>query len=119
MDKIEYKVGDILFYRTPFSLTKVRVERLTKTQVVLSDGDRLRKSDGREVGGEVWTAGHYVTTTPETVKEYETMCLVFRLRKLLNAADNLAHKPYDDLTAQDVQRMRETCAFLQKREVTL
>lgn len=45
------------------------VERITKTQVILSSGSRFRKKDGFEVGGDIWNTYHLEEVTPEKVSK--------------------------------------------------
>lgn len=53
--------GDALFLRIGTREQKrVKVERVTKTQIITTDGRKYRKADGREVGhkGNSWTYFH-------------------------------------------------------------
>lgn len=57
-----------------------RVERTTKTLIVLSTGERFRRQDGRSLHGTAWSRVYLSPPTPERVGEIRRAALVSRLR---------------------------------------
>jgi len=65
----DIKVGDKVFIsNTHLS----RVTRLTPTQIVLTDGDKYRKSSGRLIGGGDWNIDSITYATTEQIEQHYT-----------------------------------------------
>lgn len=48
-----------------------KVERVTKTQIILAGDQRYRKDDGHKVGGSAWRRGWLSQATPELVAQVQ------------------------------------------------
>jgi hypothetical protein len=74
MEEKEPKIGDIYYVESHLSNIRVAaVQRITNTQVVMSDGNRLRKplsSDNRPIGHSGWNVSSYRHETPELKEAY-------------------------------------------------
>lgn len=46
----------------------LKVERITKTQVILVSGGKYRKDDGRSIGTDAWSTKWLREATPEVIK---------------------------------------------------
>lgn len=58
MSNMEHiKPGDHILVRNELNDGIATVERVTKTQIILTKGTRYRRSDGREIGRDTWSAG--------------------------------------------------------------
>lgn len=93
-------VGDVLAidkntscYPNSHNLELCKVERTTKTQVILSNGKKFNKNDGREVTSESFKY-QAVIASPELVKDIEKQQLKSEIRTkvdkgFLNRLDSL------------------------------
>lgn len=71
MENLEdIKVGDKVIVIRRYARRICKVERLTKTQIVV-DGDKFRKSDGKSVNNYGWFSPFIRKATQELVAEVE------------------------------------------------
>lgn len=81
------EAGDKVFYDSRSTIGIETIVRLTKTQIVLKNGQRFRKKSGWLIGGDAWSATMIRVLTP---KRIEAVTLVKLRRKARVLRDNLA-----------------------------
>lgn len=89
MESLEnLKVGDKVFYNSSATIGIYKINRLTKTQIILSNKQRFRKKDGRLVGDDnMWSETRISLLTPEGI---EKITLVKLRKEAIRLRDNLA-----------------------------
>ena len=80
-----------------------RVDRLTKTQIILADGSRFRKSDGWQ-SGDGWSRSYLREASEETIKEIAALA---RRRKLLRNVQHFRWETLPDDLLQQVVDLLE------------
>lgn len=77
----DVQVGDILILRYTGGRQVVKVERLTKTQIILNTGARYRRRDGVRVGGtsSIWNRTSVSIPKEGEVEKTEEAQMVSRL----------------------------------------
>lgn len=70
MDKFykDLKVGDLVILSKRCTDHVVRVERLTKTLIVLDTGHRFRRDTGSHFGGSMWYSISINEATPQSIE---------------------------------------------------
>lgn len=88
MESLEnLKVGDKVFYNNQSIMGIRRIVRLTKTQIILKNGQRFRKRDGRLIeGNDVWSITRISLLTPEKI---ERVTLLELRTEAITLRDNL------------------------------
>jgi hypothetical protein len=87
MESLEnLKVGDKVFYDSSSTLGISKITRLTKTQIIISNGQRFRKKNGWLVGDNTWAITKIKMLTPKRV---ETVALLKLKREATLLRDNL------------------------------
>lgn len=71
MESLEnLKVGDKVFYDGRSTIGIKTIARLTKTQIILKNGQRFRKESGWLVGGDAWSATMIRILTPARIETF-------------------------------------------------
>lgn len=109
LDEIEAGDMVIVFGRGSRSIRKV--ERVTKTQIVLNQYSKFRKADGRTVGAGAWDFNHIEHATPDMIERLRESIahakLIGEVRKL---ADNARYK------LMDVEKLNALKELLTEKE---
>lgn len=73
--QVDFKIGDVMYIEARLSNIKTAtIERFTNTQVVMSDGNKLKKPIGdynTPIGVSGWNVSTYKPETPELKEKYE------------------------------------------------
>ena len=88
-EQVTLEVGDVLFSEVGFgnrTLVKYTVNRVTTTQAIIGEGNRITRFD-RVVcpnhfypkGAYSYNQSHYTTATPELEQEYATQRTLYKL----------------------------------------
>lgn len=100
----DLKPGDQVFvrdYRYNANNSIETIERITKTQIILSHNNRFRIKNGDEIGGDIWWKKSIQPATAELIAEVErhnkikatrikALGLIERLRSQNNNSENVA-----------------------------
>ena len=94
------KVGDTIYeiYGSYGNLCKRKVERITKTQIILDKGTKLRNNPEKMWGNEEayylqivsdtgWSNTHYYLETKELVTQYNHEQLLLKTKKMFESLD--------------------------------
>lgn len=96
------KPGDRVHVRNSSTESIATVERTTKTQIILRNGTRYRRGDGREVGRDTWSGGYIDDLMEEVVLRITYRNAVTKAERALstrNMGPNASRNPraYKDL----------------------
>jgi hypothetical protein len=93
MPTMDLKVGDKLVIPREFGSTPslVKVDRLTKTQAVLSDGTRIALDNGKVIGSTGYRVRFARVATDEDILSMRIAKAQTKLRAVVVTADNLEH----------------------------
>lgn len=92
-------VGDKVLIRKQWGLIVQRVEKLTKTMIVIDDGSRFRRDSGSEVGATAWSWKSLEEATDESIKEIKK---VNRKRGLVKILKNVN---YSNMTLEALEEI--------------
>lgn len=68
MNNMEHiKPGDRVLVETRTFDSIAEVERVTKTQIIVRNGTRYRRSDGAEIGRDAWSGGYIDNLTEDDI----------------------------------------------------
>lgn len=96
MDVWNLKVGDMVVETLGFSGERIgKVERITKTQVVLDTGGKYRRTNGRQVGADKWSNSHIVPAS-------EADIIRVRMRNMRDAIDRITPDRLDEIPDEKI-----------------
>ena len=93
-DLSSLKVGDtVIVYGRYGSKGIATIDRITKTQIVVDDGTKFRKSDGMQVGHSMWSSYSCIAiATKERVQKMERERYIRNMRIYIEKClDSLNH----------------------------
>ena len=80
-----------------------QVERFTKTQIVVKNArSKFRRSDGREIGGDVWSNQVIEIATPERIEKIK---MAKRRSRLINFVMDI---DWNDVSAEKLEKIVKT-----------
>lgn len=66
----ELQVGDLVIVERMLTKTIHKIAKVTKTQIILDNGDKYKRNDGRPVGStSIWCTTKIVIPTDEMIKD--------------------------------------------------
>jgi len=97
----DLQVGDMV-YHTEMYGNKIlvnKIVRITKTQLVLSNGKKVNKESGREVGEsmDMWHSVHYYPATDEIILKGDRQRVADFIKKFGDSDFDLSNANYKDL----------------------
>ena len=99
--------GGVVVKESRYSTSILKVERLTKTQVVLSDGSKYRRKNGREVGTDLNIRGRIHVPTEQEIFD-------LKLRAL--KAKNYKYVTTFDFKKLSLPQLKEVAEILKRME---